>query len=51
MLTDLTIRQQEYIVVSGRHRILAGVSWNGQSQEAFFFNPDGLAIPLRASRT
>jgi hypothetical protein len=32
-----------------RHRTIAGVSWNGQSQEAFFFNPDGLAIPLRAN--
>lgn len=35
--------------INWRHRIIAGVSWNGQSQEAFFFNPDGLAIPLRAN--
>ncbi|KEY87498.1 hypothetical protein MBA34_16675 [Pseudomonas capeferrum] len=35
--------------INWRHRIIAGVSWNGQSQEAFFFNPDGLVIPLRAN--
>lgn len=33
--------------INWRHRIIAGVSWNGQTQEAFFFNPDGLTIPLR----
>lgn len=33
--------------INWRHRIIAGVSWNGQTQEAFFFNPDGLSIPLR----
>ncbi|MNJ37008.1 hypothetical protein D3C77_318130 [compost metagenome] len=35
--------------INWRHRIIAGVSWNGQTQEAFFFNPDGLTIPLRAN--
>jgi hypothetical protein len=29
-----------------RHRTIAGVSWNGEEQEAFFFNPDGLVLPL-----
>ncbi|PJY96148.1 MULTISPECIES: hypothetical protein [Pseudomonas] len=35
--------------INWRHRIIAGVSWNGQTQQAFFFNPDGLTIPLRAN--
>lgn len=35
--------------INWRHRIIAGVSWNGQTQEAYFFNPDGLSIPLRSS--
>ncbi|MBL4834089.1 MAG: hypothetical protein JKY26_08960 [Pseudomonas sp.] len=29
-----------------RQRTIAGVSWNGRSREAFFFNPDGLVLPL-----
>ena len=32
-----------------RHRTIAGVSWNGEEQEAFFFNPDGLVLPLKAN--
>jgi hypothetical protein len=33
--------------INWRHRTIAGVSWNGEEQEAFFFNPDGLALPLK----
>lgn len=33
--------------VNWRHRTIAGVSWNGEEQEAFFFNPDGLVLPLK----
>lgn len=29
-----------------RQRTLAGVSWNGRERKAYFFNPDGLALPL-----
>jgi len=32
--------------INWRHRTIAGVSWNGEEQEAFFFSPDGLALPL-----
>ena len=32
-----------------RHRTIAGVSWNGEEQEAFFFSPDGLVLPLKAN--
>lgn len=35
--------------INWRHRTIAGVSWNGNDQEAFFFNPDGLALPLKAN--
>lgn len=31
-----------------KHRTIAGVSWNGQEQEAFFFNAGGLSLPLKA---
>ncbi|MGK4341143.1 hypothetical protein ACSMFT_07730 [Ectopseudomonas oleovorans] len=29
-----------------RQRTLAGVSWNALERKAYFFNPDGLALPL-----
>lgn len=29
-----------------RQRTLAGVSWNARERKAYFFNPDGLALPL-----
>jgi hypothetical protein len=29
-----------------RQRTIAGVSWNGRERKAYFFNPDGLALPL-----
>ncbi len=29
-----------------RQRTLAGVSWNARERQAYFFNPDGLALPL-----
>jgi len=32
--------------INWRHRTIAGVSWNGKEKEAFFFNPDGLVLPL-----
>lgn len=32
--------------INWRHRTIAGVSWNGEEKEAFFFNPDGLVLPL-----
>ena len=32
--------------INWRHRTIAGVSWNGEVKEAFFFNPDGLVLPL-----
>ena len=35
--------------INWRHRTIAGVSWNGEEQEAFFFSPDGLALPLKAN--
>lgn len=35
--------------INWRHRTIAGVSWNGEEQEAFFFNPDGLALPLKSN--
>jgi hypothetical protein len=35
--------------INWRHRTIAGVSWNAEEQEAFFFNPDGLALPLKAN--
>ena len=35
--------------INWRHRTIAGVSWNGEEQEAFFFSPDGLALPLTAN--
>lgn len=35
--------------INWRNRTIAGVSWNGEEQEAFFFNPDGLALPLKAN--
>lgn len=31
-----------------KHRTIAGVSWNGQEQEAFFFNAGGFSLPLKA---
>lgn len=31
-----------------KHRTITGVSWNGQQQEAFFFNAGGLSLPLKA---
>lgn len=31
-----------------RQRTIAGVSWNGQEQQALFFNPDRQALPLEA---
>ncbi|MBD8496206.1 hypothetical protein [Pseudomonas syringae] len=34
--------------INWKHRTIAGVSWNGQEQEAFFFNAEGLALPLKA---
>lgn len=34
-------------VINWRHRTIAGVSWNGEEQEAYFFNPDGLVLPLK----
>ncbi|TPG82145.1 hypothetical protein [Pseudomonas mandelii] len=33
--------------INWRHRTIAGVSWNGEEQDAFFFNPDGLVLPLK----
>lgn len=33
--------------INWRHRTIAGVSWNGEEQEAFFFNPDSLVLPLK----
>lgn len=33
--------------INWKHRTIAGVSWNGQEQEAFFFNAEGLALPLK----
>jgi hypothetical protein len=35
--------------INWRHRTIAGVSWNGEEQEAFFFSPDGLVLPLKAN--
>jgi hypothetical protein len=35
--------------INWRHRTIAGVSWNGKEQEAFFFTPDGLVLPLKAN--
>lgn len=35
--------------INWRHRTIAGVSWNGEEQEAFFFNPDGLALPVKSN--
>ena len=35
--------------IKWRHRTIAGVSWNGEEQEAFFFSPDGLVLPLKAN--
>lgn len=35
--------------INWKHRTIAGVSWNGHEQEAFFFNADGLALPLKAN--
>lgn len=35
--------------INWRHRTIAGVSWNGEDQEAFFFSPDGLVLPLKAN--
>jgi hypothetical protein len=35
--------------VNWRHRTIAGVSWNGEEQEAFFFSADGLVLPLKAN--
>lgn len=35
--------------INWRQRTIAGVSWNGVDQEAFFFSPDGLALPLKAN--
>ncbi|KAE8237321.1 hypothetical protein [Ectopseudomonas guguanensis] len=29
-----------------RQRTIAGVSWDGRAREAYFFNPDGLVLPL-----
>ncbi|WP_139206992.1 hypothetical protein [Pseudomonas jinjuensis] len=29
-----------------RQRTIAGVSWSAREQKAYFFNPDGLALPL-----
>lgn len=29
-----------------RQRTVAGVSWNARERKAYFFNPDGLALPL-----
>lgn len=31
-----------------RQRTIVGVSWNGREREAFFFNPDGLVLPIEA---
>lgn len=31
---------------SWRQRTIAGVSWDGRAREAYFFNPDGLVLPL-----
>ncbi|MFL1527190.1 hypothetical protein [Pseudomonas sp. O230] len=36
--------------INWRHRTIAGVSWNGEEQEAFFFNPDGLVLPLKPNQ-
>lgn len=35
--------------INWRHRTIAGVSWNGEEQEAFFFSSDGLVLPLKAN--
>jgi hypothetical protein len=35
--------------INWRHRTIAGVSWNGEEQEALFFTPDGLVLPLKAN--
>lgn len=35
--------------INWRHRTIAGVSWNGEEEEAFFFTPDGLVLPLKAN--
>lgn len=35
--------------INWRQRTIAGVSWNGEEQEAFFFNPDGLALPVKSN--
>lgn len=35
--------------INWRHRTIAGLSWNGEEQEAFFFTPDGLVLPLKAN--
>jgi hypothetical protein len=32
--------------INWRHRTISGVSWNGEEKEAFFFNPDGLVLPI-----
>lgn len=32
-----------------KQRTVAGVSWNGQEGKAYFFNPDGLVLPLTPS--
>ncbi|WKL50899.1 hypothetical protein Q1W70_15455 [Pseudomonas kielensis] len=35
--------------INWRHRTIAGVSWNGEEQEAFFFSPDSLVLPIKAN--
>lgn len=44
---SIGFRLYEAGAINWRHRTIAGVSWNGEEQEAFFFNPDGLILPLK----
>lgn len=32
--------------INWRHRTIAGLSWNSEENEAYFFNPDGFVLPL-----
>lgn len=46
---SIGFRLYEHGAINWRHRTIAGVSWNGEEQEAFFFSPDGLVLPLKAN--
>jgi hypothetical protein len=46
---SIGFRLYQPCAINWRHRTIAGVSWNGEEQEAFFFSPDGLILPLKAN--